>query len=212
MKEEIFDQLNLYVWAKDKSYRYLYCNERYAEAAGLDSPHQIIGKSDDQLPWRNLADYFKAGDYGVLQGNVRVNVPEMSDTLNNITDILVSENQLLNRAGECLGIVGSFVDITGKQLVKKSGYYNSTFDRFCLGEDFNNIYLSSREIAVFKRLLLGYSSRQSGELLKISTKTVESYIDTIKLKLQCKSKGEIIATAIQFGLTHILNQVPLTTS
>ena len=212
MKEEILSQLNLYIWAKDKSYRYLYCNERYAEAAGLDSPQQIIGKSDDQLPWRKLADYFKAGDYGVLQGNVRVNAPEMSDTLNNITDILVSENQLLNREDKCVGIVGSFVDITGKQLVKKTGYFNAKFDRFCLGEDFNNICLSSREIDVFKRLLLGYSSRQTGELLKISTKTVESYIDTIKLKLQSKSKGEIIATAIQFGLTHILNQTPIRVS
>jgi len=55
-----------------------------------------------------------------------------------------------------------------------------------------------------KHILLGYSARQIGEKIKISTKTVESYIETIRLKLQAKNKGEIIASAIQFGLTHIL--------
>ncbi|OGT60429.1 MAG: hypothetical protein A3F14_00295 [Gammaproteobacteria bacterium RIFCSPHIGHO2_12_FULL_43_28] len=205
MKEQILNHLNLYIWAKDKSFRYLYCNEHYAEAAGLESPNQIIGKTDEQLPWRKLANYFKAGDYGVLQGQARTNTAESSDTINNITDILVSENQLLNNSGKCIGLVGSFIDITGKQLVKKAGKYDSVNNRFYLDEeDFNNAYLAGREIEVFKKLLLGYSARQIAEVIKISPKTVESYIDSIKLKLQAKSKGEIIATAIQFGLTHIL--------
>lgn len=66
------------------------------------------------------------------------------------------------------------------------------------------MYLTFREIGVFKRLLLGYTAQQIGLTLQLSPKTIESYIDTIKLKLQAKTKGEIIATAIQFGLTHIL--------
>lgn len=205
MTEQLLNQLNLYIWAKDKNYRYLYCNEHYAEAAGLDSPHHIIGKSDDQLPWRKYADFFRAGDYGVLQGNSRTNVPEVSDTVNNVKDILVSENQLLNKSNECVGIVGSFIDITGKQLIQKVGHYDSVNKRYYLGDDvLDNAYFTAREIEVFKRLLLGYTAKEIGNILKISPKTAEAYIDNIKLKLQAKSKGEIIATAIQFGLTHIL--------
>lgn len=119
MKEKILDQLNLYIWAKDRNFRYVYCNENYAMAAGLDSPNQIIGKSDDHLPWRKYADFFRVGDYGVLQGNSRVNAPEVSDTVNNVKDILVTENQLLNSSNKCIGVIGSFIDITGQQLVKK---------------------------------------------------------------------------------------------
>ena len=62
MKENILDKLNLYIWAKDKNYRYLYCNEHYAMAAGLDSPGQIVGKSDEELHWRKYADFFRAGE------------------------------------------------------------------------------------------------------------------------------------------------------
>lgn len=204
MKEKILDQLGLYIWAKDKNYRYIYCNENYAMAAGLDSPEKIIGKSDDQLPWRKFADFFRAGDYGVLQGNARINAPEESDTINNVKDILVTENQLLGRDNKCIGITGSFVDITGKQLIKKTGYYNSLEKRYYLGDDLGNTYLTFREISVFKRLLLGYTAQQIGVALKLSPKTIESYIDNIRFKFQAKTKGEIIATAIQFGLTHIL--------
>lgn len=41
MKEQVLDQLNLYIWAKDKNYRYVFCNENYAKAAGIDSPQQL---------------------------------------------------------------------------------------------------------------------------------------------------------------------------
>lgn len=205
MKEQILDQLNLYVWAKNTKGRYIFCNENYAMAAGLDSPNQIVGKTDDQMPWRHLADFIKAGDYGVLQGNSRVNAVEITDTLNNVKDILVSESKFYKNSGECIGVAGSFVDITGKHLVKKTGHYDSLTDRYYLGaEDFDNTYLTGREISIFKRILLGDTAQQTAHILKISPKTVESYVDNIKLKLQTKSRGEIIATAIQFGLTHIL--------
>lgn len=205
MINQILNQFNLYVWAKDKSYKYIFCNEHYAEAAGLDSPNQIVGKTDDELLWRKYADYFRAGDYGVLQGQTRLNSQEVTDT-GGIKDILVTESQLTNNQDKCIGIVGSFIDITGQVLVKKGGFYDKKRNRFYLShEDFDNTYLAGREIEVFKKLLLGYSARQIGECLSLSRKTVESYIDVVKSKLQASSKGEIVATSIQFGLTHILH-------
>jgi len=143
-------QLNIYVWAKDKNYKYLYCNEHFAKAAGLDSQEQIVGKSDNQLHWKKFADYYQVGDYGVMQGHLRINVPEVTDTVNNIKDILVTESQLLNKSNQCIGVVGSFVDITGKLLVKKTGYYDSIKKRYYFDDEvLGNMYLTAREIAVF---------------------------------------------------------------
>lgn len=202
---QILKHLDMFVWVKDKKYNYLFCNERFAEAAGLDSPSQIIGKSDFDLPWRRYAAYYQADDYGVLQGNVRNNVPVITETANKITEVLVSENKILNRLDKCIGVTGSCIDITGKQLVKKTGHYDTINKRYYFNDDtLGNLYLSAREITVFKHILLGYTARQTGEKLNISPKTVESHTEAIRLKLQARNKGEIITTAIQFGLTHIM--------
>src|SRR3990167_5552 len=142
MTEEILNQLHLYIWTKDKNYKYLYCNEYFAKAAGLDSPTQIIGKTDEQMPWRKYADFYRAGDYGVLQGIVRINSVEVIETVNNVKDILVSANKLTDSHNQCVGIVGSFIDITGKQLIKKTGYYDADNKRYYLGDDvLGNVYL-----------------------------------------------------------------------
>lgn len=205
MINQIMKHLNILIWAKDKNYKYLFCNEHFAAAAGLDSPGQIVGKSDIQLPWRRFAEYYQADDYGVLQGNTRVNVPVVTDTVTDIKEVLVTESKLVSNSNQCIGVVGSCVDITGKQLVKKTGYYDLIKKRYYIDDEgLGNLYLSAREITVFKHILLGFTAKQIGEKIKISPKTVESYIETIRLKLQAKNKGEIIATAIQFGLTHIL--------
>lgn len=204
IKEQVLDSLNLYIWAKDKNFRYLYCNENYARAAGLDSPGEIIGKSDDQMPWRKQADFFREGDQDVFDGKIRVNVPEVEIMVDKVADILVTESKLLDKSDRFIGIVGSYIDITGNRLEKKEGHFDANTERYYLGDTFNNAYLTWREVEVFKKTLLGYSARQTAEVLKLSPKTIESHIDNIKLKLQASTKGDIIATAIQFGLTQII--------
>lgn len=201
----ILQNLNLCIWAKDKNFRYIYCNEYYAKAAGLDSPNQIVGKSDDQMPWREQADFFRTGDQVVFDGSgTRINVPETEIRADGIRDILVTENQLLDKNGECTGLIGSYIDITGKRLENKVGYFDQSVSRYYLGEVFGNEYLTWREIEVLKKVLLGYSAKQAAEVLKISPKTVESHIDKLRIKLQATTKGDIIATAIKFGLTQII--------
>lgn len=204
MKDQILDQLHLCVWAKDKSFKYTYCNEYYAKIAGLDSPHQMLGKLDDNLPWREQAQYYQKGDYGVFQGKIRVNVPEPRIEPNKIATILVTESQLLNKNGDCIGLVGSCIDISGQRLEQSNGFYNPIEKRYYLGDIFDNIYLTCREIEVLKKILLGYTAKQTATTLKLSPKTVESYIDRIRIKLQATTKGDIIATSIKCGLTQLL--------
>ena len=200
----ILQNLNLFIWAKDKSFRYIYCNENYAKAAGLDSPEEIIGKSDDQMPWREQADFFRIGDQTVFDGKTRINVPEVEVRPDRIVDILVTENKLLDKNEKCLGLIGSYIDITGKRLETKTGHFDRDTSRYYLGEVFGNDYLTWREIEILKKLLLGYTAKQSAEVLKISPKTVESHIDKLRMKLQATTKGDIIATAIKFGLTQVI--------
>lgn len=56
----------------------------------------------------------------------------------------------------------------------------------------SEIRLTSRENDCIRLVLRGYTALQIAEILKLSKRTVESYIENIKLKSNCDSKQELI--------------------
>ncbi|MBS0359010.1 MAG: helix-turn-helix transcriptional regulator, partial [Proteobacteria bacterium] len=63
--------------------------------------------------------------------------------------------------------------------------------------------LTKREIDVIKCILQGYSAKKVGLSLGISFRTVESYINMIKLKLKCSRKSELIELCMRSGLYKV---------
>lgn len=70
-----------------------------AEASGLDSPKQVIGKTDYDLCWCKQADIFRGGDKEVLHGNVLINVQETQIQPTKIANILTSKTILTDKNG-----------------------------------------------------------------------------------------------------------------
>lgn len=62
--------------------------------------------------------------------------------------------------------------------------------------------LTKRQIEVLKYVLLGYTAKKIALYLGISFRTVETYIEILKLKFQCGSKGELIENSIKTGLIN----------
>jgi DNA-binding NarL/FixJ family response regulator len=58
--------------------------------------------------------------------------------------------------------------------------------------------LSDREIEVFRRLGEGQSTRQIGEELRVSIKTVQAYCARIKGKLQLETGAELVREAVRW--------------
>ncbi len=79
-----------------------------------------------------------------------------------------------------------------------------TFDarknRLLLDKQFNYEYLTKRELDVMKYIMLGYTAKKIAVVLQLSYRTVEAYIVTLKLKLRCSTKGELIETSVRIGL------------
>ncbi len=74
-----------------------------------------------------------------------------------------------------------------------------------LGKQLENQHLTSREVDILKCLLRGYSAKEAGLELQISFRTVESYIISLKLKLRCNKKSELIGFSIKLGLFSLLD-------
>ena len=192
----------LFTWEKDRNFRYIRCNDNYAAAAGFESAKAILGKSDDDMPWRSRADFFRSGDQQVISGAGphRINIEEKEIMVDRVADILVTEKQLLDHRGECVGLTGYFLDITGHRLVPRDGGYCKDERGFYLGNEFGGEFLSAIEAEVFKGMMKVQSAEKIGIDLNLSRSTVESHIQSIKQKLQCITDGDVIATAIRSGL------------
>lgn len=205
MIENMLDKINLCLFIKDQHSKLVYCNEAYAERAGLDSPNAGIGRTDFDFRWRENAELYHRGDHLILSGNQWTNVIE-PQTLDGeiIHRILVTKNLLIdcNR----YYVFGSFQNISDVQIIKKNGYFDKIKKRFYLGELFGKQYLTIQEYRVFRYILTGYTAKRIGVALCLSPKTIESYIENIKIKLNCKTKNDIIFTAISNGLTFILEE------
>lgn len=73
----ILDTVPQAVFWKGLDARYLGCNKPFAESAGLASPGDIVGKSDDELPWRAQAEAYRADDRAVMTtGEPRMHIVE----------------------------------------------------------------------------------------------------------------------------------------
>jgi len=59
--------------------------------------------------------------------------------------------------------------------------------------------LSDREMEVFQLIGQGYSTRQIAERLNLSSKTIDSYREHLKLKLNLTTGAELVRYAIQWG-------------
>jgi DNA-binding CsgD family transcriptional regulator/PAS domain-containing protein len=190
----------LYMWEKDRHFRYTNCNENYARIAGYDSPAAMIGKTDDDMPWRTLADYFRRGDHGIITSSAsRKHVTEHEITVDGVMDILVSENRVLDRSGECVGVTGYFVDITGFQLVPRNSM-SAPEQQLALGEPFGHESLTEAECSVLKHLLDSQPHAEIARHLGMSRGAVDSCLQAIKRKLQCDTDGDVIATVMRSGL------------
>ncbi|NVN92547.1 MAG: PAS domain S-box protein [Desulfuromonadales bacterium] len=69
MLQLLMDNIPQKVFWKDCEFNYLGCNQAFAEHAGLNDPRDIIGKDDYQMPWKAVAEEYRASDMNVIAEN-----------------------------------------------------------------------------------------------------------------------------------------------
>lgn len=206
---QMANQMPGFFYAKDRYGHYLYSNDEFAEFAQLDSGTQLVNKRDNDLPWREQAEYLQQIDYLVystldhFQNVVPIEHPEYGSFR-----FLTTKRRLTDRDGRVQGIVGMSVDVTGQaHFTPQASFQNG---RLLLGAAFDHQHLTPQEVNVYKTILMGYSAKEAGGRLNVSPKTVEFHTDQIRKKLSCSSKGELIRVAYTNGLSEpILNHLAI---
>lgn len=112
-----------FVFWKDINSVYLGCNNNFAEAAGLDDPEEIKGKTDFDLPWtKDETEFYRKIDRTVMDtGTPILNLEESQTTASGkMPAILTSKVPLRDDEDKVIGILGIYTDITELKQAQKA--------------------------------------------------------------------------------------------
>lgn len=119
----IFENIPQYIFWKDKESIYLGCNDNYAKLIGLNTPEEIVGKTDEDIGWLpdgDTAKIFRQGDQRIFDGGQIANEEEwLSLPGGKKIFTLISKVALTDDDGFICGVLGVATDITEKNKIEK---------------------------------------------------------------------------------------------
>jgi PAS domain S-box-containing protein len=117
MLQLVMDSIPQRIFWKNSDLYYLGCNKNAAKDAGLADPDMIIGKTDFDLSWKALAEYYRADDLQVMNnGKPKLNYEEKI-TYPDGSELWVLTNKvpLRDQEDKIVGLLGTYEDITDRK-------------------------------------------------------------------------------------------------
>jgi two-component system NtrC family sensor kinase len=114
----IINNIPQWIYWKDRNSVYLGCNHNLARAVGLENPEDIIGKTDYDFPIpQEQADHFRDSDAHLIETGTPVLHAIEKMFLADGSQIWIDSSKipLHDAAGNVVGILGSYDDITERQ-------------------------------------------------------------------------------------------------
>jgi PAS domain S-box-containing protein len=106
------------IFWKDRNSVYLGVNKQFAHDTGLQSPDELIGKSDYDLAWtKEEADFYRECDLKVMDdGEAMLNIEESQLQADGRTvHLLTNKVPLLDATGQVTGMLGIYMNITKRK-------------------------------------------------------------------------------------------------
>lgn len=114
--KNIIESLPQYIYWKNEHFVYLGCNQRVANYLYLNSPDEIIGKTDEDFGWsKDRVNFLKESDSTVFNEKKEVLIEDQIPLDGTIRTMLTSKSPLYDQNGCMLGIIGVTVDITDRK-------------------------------------------------------------------------------------------------
>lgn len=122
MLHTVLDTIPVRIFWKNRNMIYLGCNRLFAQDAGKSSPQEVVGATDYDMGWREQADLYRADDTLVMETNrpkLNFEEPQSHDD-GTTTWLRTSKVPLRDAAGEVIGILGTYEDITEEKQIAEA--------------------------------------------------------------------------------------------
>ncbi len=126
----VIDTIPQAVYWKDQHSRYLGCNKTFAALANIGGPAEIVGLTDSDLPWHELAGRLRGEDQAILDGHQTHITTE--DRLHNShgEEIWVEKHKVPFEGpdGRIMGILATTHDVTARKRAENEIQQLAYFD------------------------------------------------------------------------------------
>lgn len=205
-----------HLFIKDHDLRYVDFSQSLENTAGIKRK-ELAGKNDYATPWGDvLGSQFRYQDKMAMKnGCSDVFEPlKVNKSLVFVTRCI--RVPIRDNTGKILGVMGQTIILSSRSNLCEAMQALMKIDKKNLDSSMqmnfayqlkpypNSLQLTSRETECLFLLVRGKTAKEIGKFLDISSRTVESHIENIKIKLNVSSRSQIISKAIDLGLLDII--------
>jgi PAS domain S-box-containing protein len=203
---------------KDQDSKFLYANTEFKALVGLEPDEDVDGLSDFDLPCEvaSHGKTFREQDKYVMERQISIT------TLNvhrfkcaKWRAFLIVKKPFFDQETNIRGVLFHGTDITAINAGALGSYFGhpgphqasiSSLPQAAQAhaDSDASIDMTRREYEVLFFLLRGGTSKRIAELLSISSRTVEQYIDVLKDKFEVLTKPDLIEKAICKGYLYVI--------
>lgn len=185
------------------------CNDAFMDYLGVKSKDKILGKTDFDFCWAEYAPTYRQHEIDALSGNHYSTIIPMKNYKGDLLLFLHTKTSIKDKKGHITGILAQAIEILNPNIYEFISTLNKVSEDkapvYSIGKKNVDIPLTQREEECIFYLLQGKTAKSIGEILSLSRRTVEYYIENIKSKFGCSTKMELIDKAINEGY---LKQIP----
>lgn len=184
-------------------------NTEYVETYGFSSEKDALIKTNKSLFSKRTSNFLIKENLNVLQ-NKQSNLFEANIRFSNKASypILSKRLPIFNCENQIIGLLG-FTCVMGKHgipdfinflneycfLGSLANHKNSCHEQLP-GKIIDHIYLTERQKQVLHYIIRGKSSKEIGKALGLSYRTIQHYLDNIKLKFNVSTQADLINKVI----------------
>lgn len=184
-----------------------YANESTIKMCGFDSSRAAIGKTVVSVAKKETFLFEQAHDKQVIERKRMIVMQENFQRQDGLNTLYVSlKFPWYNSENKIIGIFGCSLPIrfednyfsNALSLMIQTGLFNS-FDMLQQAQ-YNrlNDLFSKREKEILQLLVRGKTAKETSVILALSKRTIEHYIENIKLKFDVSKKSALIEKAINY--------------
>jgi two-component system, OmpR family, aerobic respiration control sensor histidine kinase ArcB len=121
--DNIIDNVPHFIFWKSTKGVFLGCNTAFAKSAGFQSPEEVIGRTDREMPWMEKADLYLEDDKKIIMlAHSKLDYEEEQPQFGGYTKtMLVSKVPMLGRnKKKIIGVLGVYTDITQRKKMEQA--------------------------------------------------------------------------------------------